>query len=197
MVLELFGKNIGHRLGASGTKLENTIQALEGTITKVNDPKFKYWEFDVQETFDGELVVFHDDYIESDDSSIRICDIDYNKLVDCSNSLGITIPKYSEVFNILKYRNEPVMVEIKNLISEKAREKIFSSLAKRENWKLMATPTRFLRSLPNETRELWSDYANENNIDFVRVGRHNIDLFKSEKSQLKWIFALPKWLFGF
>ena len=27
-----------------------------------------------------------------------------------------------------------------------------------------------------------SDFANENNIDFVRVGRHNIDLFKSEKS---------------
>ena len=55
--------NLGHRLGASGTKLENTIQGLKDSSKIVSDSKFKYWEFDVRESSDGILFVFHDDDI--------------------------------------------------------------------------------------------------------------------------------------
>jgi len=196
-VFILLSKNLGHRLGASGTKLENTLQAIEGTIQHVNKSDFKYWEFDVQETADGVLIVFHDDCISYDTSEICIKEIQYEEMVDYSKKLGIRIPKFSEVYNILKVRNEPVMIEIKNLFSERAREEIFSSLVNRENWKLMATPMRFLESFPEDIRPRWRQYANQNDIHFVRVGRHNIDLFKSEQSRFGWMFAKPKWLFGF
>lgn len=56
-------RNLGHRLGASGTKLENTIQGLHDSLKIVSDSKFRYWEFDVRESADGTLFVFHDDDI--------------------------------------------------------------------------------------------------------------------------------------
>ena len=54
-------KNLGHRLGASGTKLENTLEGLLGSFELVSDRRFRYWEFDIRESGDGVLFVFHDD----------------------------------------------------------------------------------------------------------------------------------------
>ena len=56
-------KNLGHRLGASGTKLENTLEGLLGSFELVSDRRFRYWEFDVRESGDGVIFVFHDDLI--------------------------------------------------------------------------------------------------------------------------------------
>ena len=41
-------KNLGHRLGASGTKLENTLEGLLGSFELVSDRRFRYWEFDIK-----------------------------------------------------------------------------------------------------------------------------------------------------
>lgn len=46
-------KNSGHRLGASGTNLENTIQGLRNSIDNLDEKKFRYWEFDIRESIDG------------------------------------------------------------------------------------------------------------------------------------------------
>ena len=54
-------KNTGHRLGASGTKLENTIEGLRESIENLDGKKFKYWEFDIRESKDGIVFVYHDD----------------------------------------------------------------------------------------------------------------------------------------
>jgi hypothetical protein len=54
-------KNSGHRLGASGTNLENTIQGLRNSIDNLDEKKFRYWEFDIRESIDGVVFVFHDD----------------------------------------------------------------------------------------------------------------------------------------
>lgn len=57
----------GHRCGAEGyggRQCENTVEALEALLQREASegplPHFPYIEFDVQETKDGELVVFHD-----------------------------------------------------------------------------------------------------------------------------------------
>jgi hypothetical protein len=36
--------NSGHRLGASGTRLENTVEGLRNAINNTKDSKFKYWD---------------------------------------------------------------------------------------------------------------------------------------------------------
>ena len=56
-------KNSGHRLGASGTNLENTVQGLRNSIENIDEKKFRYWEFDIRESIDGVVFVFHDDLI--------------------------------------------------------------------------------------------------------------------------------------
>ena len=61
--------NSGHRLGASGTRLENTVEGLRNAIDNTKDSKFKYWEFDIRESIDGIVFVFHDDL-----------DIDFGKI---------------------------------------------------------------------------------------------------------------------
>lgn len=60
--------NSGHRLGGDLTKIfpENTIELFD-YVYKNNGFKkgLKYLEFDIQETLDGEIVVFHDRYFKN------------------------------------------------------------------------------------------------------------------------------------
>jgi len=65
----LVAKNIGHRLGGDyfPSLPENSLLVLETSLKGHEDESpivlhrdFKYAEFDIQETYDGELVVFHD-----------------------------------------------------------------------------------------------------------------------------------------
>lgn len=65
-------KNLGHRLGSGDGEYhssipENSLSALRAAALGVNGETpiqyredFLYYEFDVQETYDGELVLFHD-----------------------------------------------------------------------------------------------------------------------------------------
>ncbi|GIU54045.1 glycerophosphodiester phosphodiesterase family protein [Shewanella sp. KT0246] len=53
--------NTGHRLGGDIYHPENTLYSFQLAIENLqNDSKFKYAEFDVQESKDGFPVVFHD-----------------------------------------------------------------------------------------------------------------------------------------
>jgi glycerophosphoryl diester phosphodiesterase len=60
----------GHRGGAEGFKgehCENTVEAVTALLQREQEqgplPCFPYLEFDVQETADGELVVYHDNLL--------------------------------------------------------------------------------------------------------------------------------------
>ena len=64
-------RNLGHRLGASGTKMENTIDGLMNSLEQVDNRKFKYWEFDIRESLDGIIFVFHDGQILADGELIE------------------------------------------------------------------------------------------------------------------------------
>ena len=67
--------NSGHRLGASGTRLENTVEGLRNAIDNTKDPKFKYWEFDIRESIDEIVFVYHDDTIEINGELVEITKI--------------------------------------------------------------------------------------------------------------------------
>lgn len=190
-------KNSGHRLGASGTNLENTIQGLRNSIDNLDEKKFRYWEFDIRESIDGVVFVFHDDLINLNGEIIEISKMTFSEIKDAGETLDISIPTFEEVVIELETRKERVMVEIKEIFSDRARNEIINRISELENWKIMATPERFEKSFPKESRAFWRKEIQELEIKFVRVGRHRVELFKAVESYWRWKMAKPKWLFGF
>ena len=89
------------------------------------------------------------------------------------------------------------MVEVKEIFSDEARYEIINTVSQFKDWKIMATPERFEKSFPKESRPYWDKEFQNSEIQVVRVGRHKINLFRASKSRLKWLIAKPKWLFGF
>tara|TARA_Y100000748_G_scaffold291279_1_gene278593 strand:+ start:344 stop:928 length:585 start_codon:yes stop_codon:yes gene_type:complete len=189
-------RNIGHRLGASGTKLENTVEGLLQSIEKVSNRKFKYWEFDIRESLDGEIYVFHDDEINTSEGLIDTDKLTYSEIKEIGKKTGVNIPKFTKVVSILESRDEQVMVEVKNLKSDDARRTLISTISGKPNWKLMATPDRFSNSFPANSREYWKKYCEELEVELVRVGRHKLNLFNASNSWLIWKLARFKWFFG-
>ena len=69
LISSALAENIGHRLGGdylnfvpenSLIALETSINGWQGATPIIKRPDFAYAELDVYETYDGELVVFHD-----------------------------------------------------------------------------------------------------------------------------------------
>jgi len=189
-------RNLGHRLGASGTKMENTIDGLMNSLELVENRKFKYWEFDIRESLDGIIFVFHDDQILADGELIETAKLNFSEIIKAGEDLGVNIPTFSDVVAILGDRKEDVMVEVKELTTDAARKNVITAISSKPNWKLMATPTRFLESFPSESRDYWEGYTRDLGVELVRVGRHKLDLFSASKSYFRWKFAQFKWFFG-
>lgn len=190
-------KNSGHRLGASGTDLENTVEGLRKSINNPDKNKFKYWEFDIRESIDGIVFVFHDDLIELNGELVEVSKMTFEEIREAGETLKISIPTFEEIVVELKYRKERVMVEVKEIFSDEARYEIINTVSQFKDWKIMATPERFEKSFPKESRYYWDKEFQNSEIQVVRVGRHKINLFQASKSRLKWLIAKPKWLFGF
>ena len=189
-------KNPGHRLGASGTDLENTIEGLRRSIGIPSEPRFRYWEFDIRESCDGVLFVFHDDAIDSGGAKIETSSMEFAKIFEAGMDLGIRIPTFEEVVLELDDRDESVMVEIKHISTDGARREVIDALSSRERWKVMATPERFEKIFPPGTRKEWSEAFRDAGVELVRVGRHRVNLFRASESSIGWFFARPKWFFG-
>ena len=189
-------KNLGHRLGGSGTLQENTIQSLKDSIENsvFNHRDFRYWEFDIHESADSKIFVFHDDEIEVDGNLNILKELKLTEIKELGKSLEITIPTLAEVLEILDERTEKVMIEVKNLISEEGRKKLVESVEENKNYTLMATPVRFEKSFPKNSREMWHSRLRESNTKLVQVRRHRVNLFAASKSRLLWVLAKQKWL---
>ena len=190
-------KNLGHRLGASGTILENTVEGLLESLDLVSDKRFKYWEFDGRESSDGVLFAFHDDCIKINGKMIETRYLSYDEIYRTGESMMISIPTFQQIVEVLKDREERVMIEIKNVHSDVARETLLLSVSGNEDWILMSTPERFVKSFPSTTRDLWNERARTLGVKLVRVGRHRVDLFKASRYLIGWYFAKPRWFFGF
>tara|TARA_B100001175_G_scaffold93714_1_gene79264 strand:- start:2540 stop:3115 length:576 start_codon:yes stop_codon:yes gene_type:complete len=189
-------KNLGHRLGASGTILENTIEGFSKSLDLVSDKRFKYWEFDVRESSDRILLAFHDDRINVNGKMIEIKELSFEEISNAGTSMTINIPTFKQIIETLKDRDERVMIEIKNVHSDNGRDDLLRSVSGKGNWMLMSTPERFIESFPSENRDFWNIRARELGVKLVRVGRHRIDLFKASKNRIAWYYAKPKWFFG-
>jgi glycerophosphoryl diester phosphodiesterase len=189
-------KNSGHRLGTSGTPTENTIEGLNSSLGNSSRGDFRYWEFDIRESSDGKVFVFHDDEITVDGSSLGTSEMTFPQIRDAGLQQGISIPLFSEVCEHLRDREEPVMVEIKHLGTDQARSEVLETISKMNKWKAMATPIRFSRSFPEEVRDEWRSRFESGGVELVRVGRHRLNLFRSCRTRMGWLFAQPRWLFG-
>ncbi|MAZ23382.1 MAG: hypothetical protein CMB22_01070 [Euryarchaeota archaeon] len=189
-------KNPGHRLGASGTILENTLEGLRGSIQVASEPNFRYWEFDIRESSDGVLFVFHDDEIDVNGTMFETRKMRFSDIEEAGRESGIRIPTFREVATELEGREEPVVVEIKQIASDKARTEVINTLSAKRRWKVMATPERFEEIFPPESRDKWRAEFDEAKVNVVRVGRHRVDLFVASRTKLGWIFAGPRWFFG-
>ena len=174
--------NIGHRLGGTDPFSDNTIAALMQTTSRVNEPNFKYWEFDVHESKDGVLFVFHDDALEIDGKMAQVKELTFEEIHSQGTKNGIDIPTLDAVVEILSNRTEPVMIEIKNLMTDSARKEIIDVTAERSNWQLIASIERFLTSFPRRSRKFWHTQAKNVGTSVYRIRRHEIDLFYSSRT---------------
>jgi len=189
-------KNSGHRLGASGTSAENTLEGYRESSGKPGMRDFRYWEFDIRESSDGIVFVFHDDAIDVGGKQFETSQMTFSEIKEAGLQNEISIPLFSEVCEELGGSEEMVMVEIKHLSTDKARTEVLEALRRREKWKAMATPERFLRTFPIDIRDDWGARFQSAGVELVRVGRHRVNLFDSCKSRMRWLFAQPRWLFG-
>ena len=122
--------------------------------------------------------------------------LNFSEIMKAGEDFGVKIPTFSEVVEILGDRKEDVMVEVKDLRTDAARRTVITAISSKPNWKLMATPTRFLESFPSESRSYWERFTRDLDVELVRVGRHKLDLFSASKSYFRWKFAQFKWFFG-
>tara|TARA_B100000614_G_scaffold6181_1_gene5875 strand:- start:5112 stop:5726 length:615 start_codon:yes stop_codon:yes gene_type:complete len=185
--------NIGHRLGGTDRFTDNTIDALLRTTERINEPDFKYWEFDVHESKDGVLFVFHDDVLEVDGKRVPVKELSFAEISSQGEINGIEIPRMDAVIEILSKRNEPVMIEIKNLFSDAARQKIIDVTAERSDWQLIASVNRFLTSFPRKSRKYWYSKADKVGTSVYRIRRHDVDLFHSSRTIFHLIWNRVKW----
>ena len=123
--------------------------------------------------------------------------LSYEQIRECGKAKDVEIPTLSEVVGVLKNRPEPTMIEIKNLMTDQARQKIIDTISERSDWKLMASLTRFQKSFPKQSRQRWHSEIQKADTELVRVREHDVDLFRVTRTWLTLSFNRLKWKFGF
>ena len=181
--------NLGHRLGGDVLPhAGNTLQCLRSARGLQVHKKFKYWEFDVHEAKDGELVVYHDDFINRDGKSIPLQKLNANEIRRVAlEEQDLEIPTLSQVLEALGKTEKPVRVEIKSLHSEEGKMKFIELVADAKdkygwNCKVIAWKERFRKIFPNEERERWHKAFSSRDLAVCRVGLHHVDLFKAHSN---------------
>lgn len=110
---------IAHRGASSLAKQENTMEAFKIAI----DIKADMVEFDVRQTFDNMLVVFHDDNIDGN----LLSSITYYELNKISQKLGYTVPLLKDVLIFCKGKIK-LDIEIKETGFEKSLIEMVTSM---------------------------------------------------------------------
>jgi len=159
----IFAKNLGHRAGGGKKEYyshlpENSLIALENSLHELQfEEDFLYLEFDIQETKDGEVVVFHDKtirrminkkqnkealdiiaeendipYLKRKLNLIRIHDLTYEQLqtLHLTDHPDQKIPTLEEFLELSKDLGlqKPMSVEIKYIYSKNVKERIIRML---------------------------------------------------------------------
>lgn len=164
----LNSKPSGHRLGSDTIKgyAENTLEVLNAFIDKNlhKHPNFDYFEFDVNSTSDSKLVVYHDKCFDKKPifkckgSNYKIKNLTFKKVMERKVSDKYKIPTPREVLDIINDRAQGsrVLVEIKLIHTDKAREKFISLIDNYRGEKLdiayLAFEGAFKKSFPDKNK---------------------------------------------
>jgi len=98
----------GAHRGASLDYEENTMEAFEQAL---EDSKYKFVEFDIQYSKDGEIVVFHENnQFMIPKNSVDTPEMTYEEL---NSEFEFDIPRYEDVMELLA-GNKPLDIEIKS-----------------------------------------------------------------------------------
>ena len=188
--------NLGHRLGETITEeKENTIERMISNWRFQIERRFEYWEFDINETLDGKLIVFHDRELE-DGTKIK------DQTLEAIRAKYNYIPELNQLFSMFKELNKhtvdgvklikPIMVEIKRLSSDAGRNELINSIKGFratmnsniaihcicfKTWRI----NHFDKSFPtNKIKDHFKFRFHSSRINILNVGSHSRDLFKNE-----------------
>jgi len=189
-------ENLGHRLGGDVYKYENTLVCYKKALKNLQQKKnFKYVEFDIRETKDHELVVFHDSKIErvipqnkhnikiltrvltkNKFEKIRIKDLTLKELRALSIAKDVHVPTLEDILeSSVKWNlKKPMHIEIKFLHSDEARYKLIDLIAKynkKLDIVLIAFRRHFYKSFPFPAR--WINILKKNHIEAYQIDQYS------------------------
>ena len=189
-------ENLGHRLGGDVYSHENTLVCYKKALKNLQHKKdFKYVEFDIRETKDHEIIVFHDSKIErmipqnkhnkkvltqilkkKKFKKIRIKDLTLKEVRQLLITKNITVPTLEEVLtsSIQWGLNKPMHIEVKSLNSDKARYKLIdliNKFNKKLDISIIAFRKNFYNSFPFTPR--WIKVFKDNNIEAYQIDKHS------------------------
>ena len=184
--------NLGHRLGeVDKTHKENTIERFKSNFKYMLLDDYKYVEFDINETFDNELIVFHDRDFKKYGDKRKVRDLFLKEIKETYPF----IPTLDELFDVISmYYDEhkfstlrPVRIEIKRLISPLGRSKAIEKAGKlresiSESVDFIAFRSHWKKSFPKKTRHHWEEAFHARGFHIWNVKNKKKCLFKSKSS---------------
>jgi hypothetical protein len=189
-------ENLGHRLGGDVYSHENTLVCYKKALKNLQYKKnFKHVEFDIRETKDNKIVVFHDRNIEriipknkhnikiltkilkkKKFKKIRVKDLTLKEMTQLLIAKNVHAPTLEDVLKAsIKWDlKKPIHIEVKSLHSDKARYKLID-LVNKYNKKLdisiIAFRKNFYNSFPFTPR--WINIFKNNNIEAYQIDKHS------------------------
>ena len=175
--------NAGHRLGEVDTShKENTIARMKANVKFQQMKSFKYWEFDVNETADGYLVVYHDRDFKKYGNKQKLRDMGLKEIRQCYPF----VPTLVELKDAMAKQDiiKPIRIEIKRLVSDQGRERalLHALWFKRDVFPdvdFIAFKSHFKKSFPKKTRDDWGDKFEAEKFAILNVKDHDENLFDS------------------
>ena len=205
--------NLGHRLGGDIYKPENTLYSYEKALSLLQNKKnFFHIEFDIRESKDGELIVFHDQKIsrvvpdtkhnrnvlktilkKKSFNQIYIKDLKAKTITRLLLKNNASIPTLEDVlqFSLLHDVKKPIYIEIKKIDTDYARAKMIELVAKYSetlNIIFIAFSKNFYVSFPNPER--WIKYFQKYNLRVYQIGRY--EFTQAPIDQKSFIVLLPE-----
>jgi len=188
-------KNLGHRLGGDIYKPENTLYSYKKAITNLyKKEEFKNIEFDIRESKDGEIIVFHDSKIErivpsskhnlnvlkrvlkkKKFNDIRIKDLTAKEISKLLLKYNSTIPTLKDILDASeKWKiRKPIYIEIKSLHTDNTRYKLIdiaSFYNKKLDISLVAFRKSFLTSFPFTER--WIQLLQRKDLKVYQIDKY-------------------------
>ena len=189
-------ENLGHRLGGDVYSHENTLVCYRKALKNLQHKKnFKNVEFDIRETKDNKIVVFHDRNIEriipknnhnikiltkilkkKKFKKIRVKDLTLKEMTQLVIAKNIYVPTLEDVLKeSIKWDvKKPIHIEVKSLHSDKARYKLID-LVNKYNQKLdislISFRNNFYNSFPFTPR--WISIFKNNNIEAYQIDKYS------------------------